>query len=212
MGSTSDEIESSNSEDGCKLKFLCSYGGKILPRPGNDHLSYVHGETRMVAVNRNITFKELMSQLQNLCGFSARLKYKLPNEDLDMLVSVTDDDDLHYMMDEQEKYNSRFSKGSNNHYLKTFLFPVNNVVYNWNPTGSRQTLEQRYIDAVNGIHVSKNFSSEGTMATYRAKSSLEKLMVDSETRILQRVQSSPNLGYVSPKRPVNLYQSRPALY
>ena len=39
-----------------KVKFLCSYGGKILPRPVDGKLKYVGGETRVVAVPSDITF------------------------------------------------------------------------------------------------------------------------------------------------------------
>lgn len=39
-----------------KLKFLCSYGGKILPRPADGHLKYVGGETRVIAIPRDIKF------------------------------------------------------------------------------------------------------------------------------------------------------------
>lgn len=39
-----------------KVKFLCSYGGKILPRPADNHLKYVGGETRVISVPRDIDF------------------------------------------------------------------------------------------------------------------------------------------------------------
>lgn len=39
-----------------KVKFLCSYGGKVLPRPSDGLLRYVGGETRVVSVPREITF------------------------------------------------------------------------------------------------------------------------------------------------------------
>lgn len=39
-----------------RMKFLCSYGGKILPISADGHLKYVGGETRFVAVPRDITF------------------------------------------------------------------------------------------------------------------------------------------------------------
>lgn len=42
-----------------RLKFTCSYGGKILPRPGDSNLKYVGGDTRMVAVPRDIKFSGL---------------------------------------------------------------------------------------------------------------------------------------------------------
>ena len=44
-----------------RVKFLCSYGGKILPRQGDANLKYVGGETRVVAVPRHIKFSGLPS-------------------------------------------------------------------------------------------------------------------------------------------------------
>ena len=38
------------------IKFLCSYGGKILPRYPDGKLRYVGGETRVLAVDRFISF------------------------------------------------------------------------------------------------------------------------------------------------------------
>lgn len=37
-------------------KFLCSYGGKILPRYPDGKLRYVGGDTRVLAVDRSISF------------------------------------------------------------------------------------------------------------------------------------------------------------
>jgi len=37
-------------------KFLCSYNGKILPRYPDGKLRYVGGETRVLAVDRAISF------------------------------------------------------------------------------------------------------------------------------------------------------------
>lgn len=59
--------ETTGGEDGAassprnKMKFLCSYGGKILPRPGDANLKYVGGETRVVAVPNDIKFSGLPS-------------------------------------------------------------------------------------------------------------------------------------------------------
>lgn len=39
-----------------RLKLLCSYGGKILPRPSDGQLRCVGGETRLLAVPRSISF------------------------------------------------------------------------------------------------------------------------------------------------------------
>lgn len=38
------------------IKFLCSYGGKILPRYTDGKLRYHGGETRVLAVDRSIPF------------------------------------------------------------------------------------------------------------------------------------------------------------
>lgn len=39
-----------------RVKLLCSYGGKILPRPTDGVLKYVGGETRVVAFSRGSSF------------------------------------------------------------------------------------------------------------------------------------------------------------
>lgn len=39
-----------------KIKFLCSHGGKILPRPGDRHLKYVGGETWVISISRDASF------------------------------------------------------------------------------------------------------------------------------------------------------------
>ncbi|KAK4402006.1 UNVERIFIED_CONTAM: hypothetical protein Sradi_4740400 [Sesamum radiatum] len=44
-----------------RLKFLCSHGGKILPRPADGQLKYVGGETRVISVPRDIPFKGMRS-------------------------------------------------------------------------------------------------------------------------------------------------------
>ncbi|RZC08523.1 Auxilin-related protein 1 isoform C [Glycine soja] len=77
------------------LKFLCSYGGKILLRYPDGKLRYLGGHTCVLAVDRSIPFSELLLKLEELCGASVRhLRCQLPSEDLDALVSITSDEDL----------------------------------------------------------------------------------------------------------------------
>ena len=45
-----------------KVKFLCSFGGKILPRPSDGRLRYVGGETRIVRISKDISWQELMQK------------------------------------------------------------------------------------------------------------------------------------------------------
>ncbi|KMT10697.1 hypothetical protein BVRB_5g118070 [Beta vulgaris subsp. vulgaris] len=85
------------------IKFLYSYGGKILPRPIDGCLRYVGGLTRVICVHRSISFSELMSKLENLCGYAVNLRCQLPGEDLDVLVTMKSDDDLANIIEEYEK-------------------------------------------------------------------------------------------------------------
>lgn len=42
-----------------RIKFLCSHGGKILPRPFDAQLKYVGGETRIISVPKDISFQRM---------------------------------------------------------------------------------------------------------------------------------------------------------
>lgn len=39
------------------IKFLCSYGGRILPRYPDGKLRYVGGDTRVLSVHRSLPFQ-----------------------------------------------------------------------------------------------------------------------------------------------------------
>ncbi len=85
------------------IKFLCSYGGKILPRYPDGKLRYQGGETRVLAVDRSISFPELLVKLGELCGTSVSLRCQLPSEDLDALVSITCNEDLINLIEEYDR-------------------------------------------------------------------------------------------------------------
>lgn len=133
-----------------KMKFLCSHGGKILPRPADGHLKYVGGETRVLAVPRDITFSELKERLSDLIDGDMVLKYQLIPEDLDTLISVKSDEDLKHMLHE---YNRQENQGSPK--LRAFLFPSKPTIPDENQAAIAEPpphlLEQRYIDAINGF-------------------------------------------------------------
>ncbi|KAJ4831157.1 hypothetical protein Tsubulata_000713 [Turnera subulata] len=90
---------------GSKLHLMCSYGGHIIPRPHEKSLTYVGGETRMVAIDRHSSLPSLTSRLSRtlLNGRPFTLKYQLPNEELDSLISVTTDEDLENMIEEYDR-------------------------------------------------------------------------------------------------------------
>ncbi|XP_057471422.1 uncharacterized protein LOC130760219 [Actinidia eriantha] len=83
-----------------KMKFLCSFGGRILPRPSDGKLRYVGGETRIISIRKNSTYSELVKKTSTICIQSHTIKYQLPGEDLDALISVSSDEDLHHMIEE----------------------------------------------------------------------------------------------------------------
>ncbi|KAK4266295.1 hypothetical protein QN277_027240 [Acacia crassicarpa] len=86
-----------------KIKFLCSFGGRILPRPNDGKLRYVGGETRIISIRKNITWEQLMEKTHAIWNQTHIIKYQLPGEDLDALISVCSDEDLHHMIEEYEE-------------------------------------------------------------------------------------------------------------
>ncbi|KAF9590237.1 hypothetical protein IFM89_032015 [Coptis chinensis] len=93
---------SSPKNPGNTIKFLISYGGKILPRFTDGKLRYHGGETRVVTIDRSITFTELLIKLGELNGSSVSLRCQLPDEDLDALISVVTDEDLSNIIEEYD--------------------------------------------------------------------------------------------------------------
>ncbi|CAL9054331.1 uncharacterized protein LOC135675897 isoform X1 [Musa acuminata AAA Group] len=98
------------------IKFLSSYGGKILPRYPDGKLRYIGGDTRVLAVDRSVPFSELQEKMREMCGWVAvSLRCQLPTEDLDALVSVKSDEDLANIMEEYDL--------AGREKIRAFLFP-----------------------------------------------------------------------------------------
>ncbi|XP_074589753.1 uncharacterized protein LOC141845589 isoform X2 [Curcuma longa] len=130
-GESWDEPYSALAAPSSRLRVMCSYGGRILPRPTDKYLCYLGGETRMVAIDRSGSLADLSAKLSRdlLGGGSFSLKYQLPNEDLDSLISVSTDEDLENMIDELDRISAtpaaaRGGGGSTRSgRLRLFLFP-----------------------------------------------------------------------------------------
>ncbi|KAD4888385.1 hypothetical protein E3N88_20458 [Mikania micrantha] len=108
-----------------KIRLMCSHGGHIVPRPHTKSLCYAGGETRIVAVDRRTTASTISSLTQHLSRnlYGNRpftLKYQLPNEDLDSLVSITTDEDLYNMLEEHDRISSSPTPSR----IRLFLFPT----------------------------------------------------------------------------------------
>ncbi|KAL2338473.1 hypothetical protein Fmac_012919 [Flemingia macrophylla] len=149
-----DDGGSDDSTSGKKVKFLCSFGGKILPRPSDGMLRYVGGQTRIISVRRDVSFNDLVQKMVDSYGQTVVIKYQLPEEDLDALVSVSCHDDVENMMEEYEKLVDRSSDGSAK--LRVFLFSASESECSGGVQfGDLQDTGQKYFDAVNGIGVAE---------------------------------------------------------
>ncbi|KAL4356753.1 hypothetical protein AHAS_Ahas09G0118200 [Arachis hypogaea] len=113
-------------------RFMCSFGGQIRHHDGggsnnHQHFFYYGGNNRILEVDRNISFHDLTAELSALCGGAAInfFKYLIPGDDLDTLVTVTNDRDLGYMMRE---YDLHFRGSASADRMRIFLFfdPVHN--------------------------------------------------------------------------------------
>ncbi|XP_010937270.1 uncharacterized protein [Elaeis guineensis] len=101
-----------------KMKFVCSFGGKFLPRPSDGKLRYVGGETRMFRISKGISWQEFMQKTKAMYSQTHTIKYQLPGEDFDALVSVSCDEDLQNMFEEC----SILHKGDGSQKTRIFLF------------------------------------------------------------------------------------------
>ncbi|KAL3841026.1 hypothetical protein ACJIZ3_025617 [Penstemon smallii] len=146
-----------SNDENSRVKFLCSFSGCILPRPQDGKLRYVGGETRIVCVPRDITYEELMSKMRELYEGATVLKYQQPDEDLDALVSVVNDDDVTNMMEEYDKVGS----GDGFTRLRIFLFSNTDQDDTLHfGDGDERDHERRYVDALNSLNESPDFRKQ----------------------------------------------------
>lgn len=148
----SNNINGSGVSDGSqcgKVKFLCSFGGKILPRPSDGRLRYVGGETRIVSIRKNISWDELVKKTSSICNEPHVIKYQLPGEDLDALISVSSDEDLQNMI---EEYNG-IERQDGSQRLRIFLIPLGESENASLEASTKQQNNQdyQYVAAVNGM-------------------------------------------------------------
>jgi len=133
-----------------KMKVLCSFGGKILPRPSDGKLRYVGGDTRIISIRYSILWEELVGKTLEICQQPHTIKYQLPGEDLDALISVSSNEDLQNMM---EEYQGLEQLGGSQR-LRMFLIPLseseNSFALDTNSI-QKSNPDYEYVVAVNGI-------------------------------------------------------------
>lgn len=113
----------SQSPQSDKVKFMCSFGGKILPRPSDGKLRYVGGETRLVSIGKTFTWMDFANRTLKIFNQPHIIKYQLPGEDLDALISVSSDEDLQNMMEEYDG----LEKSDSSLRLRIFLISTNEL-------------------------------------------------------------------------------------
>lgn len=147
----------SSNDETQRVKFLCSFSGSILPRPQDGKLRYVGGETRIVSVPRDISYDDLMNRMKELFEGAAVLKYQQPDEDLDALVSVVNDDDVTNMMEEYDKLGA----GDGFTRLRIFLFSHSEQDGSLHYIdGDDRNSERRYVDALNNMNDTSDFRKQ----------------------------------------------------
>ncbi|XP_054783569.1 uncharacterized protein LOC129290708 isoform X2 [Prosopis cineraria] len=140
---------SDDSQSG-KIKLLCSFGGKVLPRPRDGKLRYVGGETRIISIRKDISWQGLLKKTLGICIQPHSIKYQLPGEDLDSLISVSSDEDLQNMI--EEYHGPERHKGSQR--LRIFLIPLSESEKELSfesRTDQQSNPDYQYVVAVNGI-------------------------------------------------------------
>lgn len=170
-----------------KIKFLCSFGGRILPRPSDGKLRYVGGDTRIISIRKNISWEELMKKTLAICNQPHTFKYQLPGEDLDALISVSSDEDLQNMI--EEYYGLEKLGGTQR--LRIFLVPLTEPE-NSCPVDAATVQpsypDYQYVVAVNGI-VRVDFSDK--------ENYYEQPVRDEASKVIPKVDRS-NGVYVPP--------------
>ncbi|XVF78019.1 hypothetical protein PTKIN_Ptkin14bG0094500 [Pterospermum kingtungense] len=139
-----------------KMKVLCSFGGKILPRPSDGKLRYVGGETRIIRIKKDISWQEFKQKILAIYDQAHVIKYQLPGEDFDALVSVSSDEDLQNMMEEccELEDNEACQK------LRMFLFSLSDLDDAQFGLGNMDgDSEIHYVVAVNGMDLGTRTSS-----------------------------------------------------
>lgn len=167
-------------EEPPRVKLLCSFGGSILPRPLDGKLRYVGGETRIVTLPRDAGYEELAARMRELfddggtAGGGAAdsslspppawvIKYQQPDEDLDALVSVVNDDDVTNMMEEYDKLAAAPPTEGGFTRLRVFLFSqpdIDAAEGSLHFDADDRETERRYVDALNSLPEGKNQSPD----------------------------------------------------
>ncbi|KAJ8563283.1 hypothetical protein K7X08_031735 [Anisodus acutangulus] len=85
----------------------------------------IGGFTRVLSVDRSISFSELMVKFGELCRSSMRLRCTLPTEDLDVLVSINCDENLANVIEEYDRVSALTNKEMK---IRALLSPIYSLI------------------------------------------------------------------------------------
>ncbi|KAG7638534.1 putative protein kinase TKL-Pl-6 family [Arabidopsis thaliana] len=174
-----------------RAKFLCSFGGKVIPRPRDQKLRYVGGETRIIRISKTISFQELMHKMKEIFPEARTIKYQLPGEDLDALVSVSSDEDLQNMMEECIVFGNGGSEKP-----RMFLFSSSDIEEaQFVMEHAEGDSEVQYVVAVNGMDLSSRRSSLGLSPP---GNNLDELLHGNFDRKIDRAATEPAVASLTP--------------
>ncbi|KAK3126144.1 hypothetical protein QOZ80_7AG0552300 [Eleusine coracana subsp. coracana] len=131
-----------------RIKIICNFGGVFLPRPSDGELRYVGGERHLVQINRDMSWYELTSKTTKFIRRAHTIKYHLPGEQLNMLISITSDDDLRNMIEEC------IMLGRNKERLTMYLFSDDDEEHRAHFIAARASnaeKEAKFIALINGL-------------------------------------------------------------
>ncbi|CAA2964643.1 RNA polymerase II degradation factor 1 [Olea europaea subsp. europaea] len=143
-----------------KLRLMCSYGGHIVPRPQDKSLCYIGGDTRIIVIDRHTSLTSLHNRLSKalLNNQPFTLKYQLPNEELDSLISVATDEDLENMVEEYDRLcNSSALKPGR---LRLFLFLKSSSIEQLLVETASTKSDDWFLNALNGKDISMTTSAK----------------------------------------------------
>ncbi|XVE74286.1 hypothetical protein DITRI_Ditri12bG0004900 [Diplodiscus trichospermus] len=166
-----------------KMKVLCSFGGKILPRPSDGKLRYVGGETHIIRIRKDISWQELKQKILAIYDQTHVIKYQLPGEDFDALVSVSSDEDLQNMMEECNELENKEASQK----LRMFLFSLSDLEDAQFLGNVDCDSEIQYVIAVNGMDLGTRTSSTLHGMTTLSGNNLTELDGNNIERVTSRV-------------------------
>jgi len=173
-----------------RMKFLCNFGGRFLPRPIDGKLRYAGGEKHLIQISRGMSWQGLISKTTKLIRQAHIVKYHLPGEQVNVLISVASDDDVHHMIDECIVLEE--SKERPAMYLFTDEDDEHHVHFVVGSSSDEDT-EAQYIALINGYGYTgpgEKLSAQGPGST--SASDLDQLMfdIDDEGSVIGRTEEA----------------------